>query len=134
MSVLSRTSRPILVAAIAIIVGLTLLAALQLGSEQSSVAAPKRKALASDWQAADHTVETGAEETNVIRMDRIDRIAAEKLGEKPRPTSREELARLTADTSGTDALKRARHVNEILRTQGSAAALAALRSAPKAAP
>lgn len=122
-------SRPVLIAGVAVIAGVALYAALQLGSGGPSMNAGRPDPLAVSSGVPDQTAETGAADTRVIRLEEIDRMAAQKLGEKPRLAGREELARLSADTSGTDARRHAERISEIRRTQGSAAALAALRAA-----
>lgn len=129
MKRLLRLPRAVLVVFAALLAGVAVMAALQSATPPPTVSYSKDP-LRAGFDAPDQTAETGADESRVVRIDDIDRMAAEKLGERPRLTPPQELARLQSQTGGgAAALAHVQRVREIRRQQGSAAAAAALKSA-----
>lgn len=128
---LSRLPKPVLLAMIAVVAGVALYAATGFESGNQYSSTVQRDPLAPAHDAPDVTAERGSGQSGVIDMRQVDRMASEKLGPMPEIESPQRLAS-TVPMHGESfsALKNVERIREIRRTQGSAAAVAALNAMP----
>lgn len=112
-----------------LLAALTVLAALHLREPASPHFKTQRDPLAPSLDAPDVTGEKGPTDAQKIGMDQIDQMAKAKFGPMPERLKAEPPdPSLHPQRPGAAALAQARHIRQIRQTQGSAAALAALKS------
>lgn len=134
MTLLTRLPRWRLILAAATLACIAVLAALHLGGGQLQ-SHSMRDPLKPDAFAKDETGEIVRKRMPSTDLPRAEKVAEEKFGALPADASAAELALHTEMDDGQRALSDIERLREIRRTQGSAAAVAAMKSLrPIAAP
>lgn len=128
MDFLSRIPRSILIAAMAVMAAIATAAAIHLGSTVPSLISLGRDPLAPGADAVDQTGEVSAKPFSSIQLDQVDLLAKEKFGPMPELSTHQELAKLSEFRGGTQSLDELERIRDIRRTQGSAAAVAAMKA------
>ncbi|MGQ0700875.1 MAG: hypothetical protein ACT4PZ_21860 [Panacagrimonas sp.] len=122
MKFLSTFPRWILIAGSAFIAAIAMLAAMHLSADRPAAVSLHQP------KPIDRLAEPSGEKTRRASLAEIDKLAEQKLGPMPKPIAATELARMSAEAKAFDPVAEVRRIREIRRTQGSAAAVAAMKS------
>lgn len=135
MKLLSRIPRWSLIAAMALIAGVAGFAALHLVSGGDRPYTAMRDPLKPDASVADETGEVAIKKFSSVTLQHAEEMAEKQFGPMPQTVPATELARASEFDGGTQALSDLQRIRELRRTQGSAAAVAAMKTLrPAAAP
>lgn len=124
-----------LIATVAFIAALAAFAAVHLRSGDGSRFTTMRDPLKPGASVADETGEVAIKRFSSVNLQHAEEMAAKHYGPMPQPVPAAEIARLSEFDGGTQALNDLQRIRELRRTQGSAAAVAAMKELrPAAAP
>ena len=133
MSFISRLPRWGLIAAFALVAGVAGYAAVHLVTDDGSRFTAMRDPLKPDASVADETGEVAIKKFSSVTLQHAEEMAEKQYGPMPKPVPATELARITEFDGGTQALNDLQRIRELRRTQGSAAAVAAMKDLRPAA-
>lgn len=127
MSFLSRIPRWGLIAAFGLVAGLVGYSAVHLVAGDGSRITAMRDPLKPDASVADETGEVAIKKVSSVTLQGAEEMAEKQFGPMPQPVPATELARVSEFDGGTRALSDLERLRELRRTQGSAAAVAAMK-------